>query len=60
MRFVTYLVGREHNPAVPAIGKKQAQVGLHLWVFEETPHKSRAQFEGILKMLGRQLGCPRR
>jgi hypothetical protein len=53
IRFVTYLVGREYDPAVLAIRDKQEKAGLHLWSFEEILQKARARFENILEILGR-------
>ncbi len=51
--FVTYVVGREYDPAVLAIRDKQANAGLHLWSFEEILQKARTRFETILEILGR-------
>lgn len=53
IRFITYVVGRQYDPAVLAIREKQAQAGLHLWSFEEILQKARARFEQILEVLGR-------
>jgi Histidine kinase-, DNA gyrase B-, and HSP90-like ATPase len=53
IEFVTYVVGREYDPAVLAIREKQANAGLHLWSFEEILQKARARFEKILDILGR-------
>lgn len=51
--FVTYVVGREYDPAVLAIRDKQANAGLHLWSFEEILQRTRTRFERILEILGR-------
>ncbi len=53
IRFVTYVVGREYDPAVLAIRDKQAKAGLHLWSVEEILQKARTRFETILGILGR-------
>lgn len=53
IKFVTYVVGREYDPAVLAIREKQALAELHLWSFEEVLQKARARFENILTILGR-------
>lgn len=53
IRFITYVIGRQYDPAVLAIRDKQAQAGLHLWSFEEILQKARARFEQILEVLGR-------
>jgi hypothetical protein len=53
IRFETYVVGREYDPAVLAIRDKQAKAGLHLWSFEEILQTARLRFENILQILGR-------
>ena len=53
IRFITFVVGRQYDPAVLAIREKQAQAGLHLLSFEEILQKARARFEQILEVLGR-------
>lgn len=53
IHFVTYVVGREYDPAVLAVKDNLEKASLYFWSFGEILQAARMRFEKILDILGK-------